>query len=105
LAHGRGDGRNVLAHRLAYEQEIGPIPEGMHIHHTCGQRLCINPEHMEAVDPAEHAGAAGHGKLTRETARQVKELVLGGWRGMDIAAAFGCSPQQVSNIKYGRAWA
>lgn len=38
-----------LAHRLAYEAWVGPIPGGMQIDHLCRRRLCINPEHLEAV--------------------------------------------------------
>ena len=47
----RGDGtrRVVYAHRLAYELDIGPIPEGMTIDHLCRVRCCVNPRHLEAV--------------------------------------------------------
>ena len=47
-------GRPVLAHRWAYEQLRGPIPDGMHIDHLCRVRHCVNPEHMEPVTPAEN---------------------------------------------------
>lgn len=104
--YGRGDGKLLLVHRVVYEEEVGPIPPGMQVHHTCHNKLCINPDHLELVDPAEHAGAAGgNGKLTRRMAEQIKSLLAGGWQGIDIAAAFGCSPQQVCNIKHGRSWA
>jgi hypothetical protein len=43
-----------LAHRWAWEQAHGPIPEGMHIHHLCGTRACVNVEHMELVSIHEH---------------------------------------------------
>lgn len=46
--------RNRAAHRLAYEWTIGPIPEGHHLHHTCGNTTCVNPEHLEPVTPGEH---------------------------------------------------
>lgn len=48
------DGRR-LAHRVAWEREHGEIPSGMHVHHDCGERLCVNVSHMRLLTPAEHA--------------------------------------------------
>jgi len=36
----------VAAHRWAYEDANGPIPEGMQIDHICRVRECVNPEHL-----------------------------------------------------------
>ncbi len=38
-----------LIHRYAYEELKGSIPEGYEIDHLCRNKLCINPEHLEAV--------------------------------------------------------
>ena len=40
----------VSAHRFGYEMLRGPIPGGLEIDHLCGNRSCMNPDHMEAVD-------------------------------------------------------
>lgn len=42
----RVDGRLVPAHRYAWEQECGPIPEGMVLDHTCWERSCVNTDHL-----------------------------------------------------------
>lgn len=36
-------------HRLSWEDNVGPIPEGMVIDHMCRVRACCNPDHLRAV--------------------------------------------------------
>lgn len=37
------------AHRVAYEELIGPIPVGLQLDHKCRVRSCVNPNHLEPV--------------------------------------------------------
>jgi hypothetical protein len=50
----RRAGRLVLAHRAAYEEQHGPIPDGLELDHLCRVRSCVNPEHLEPVTHAEN---------------------------------------------------
>lgn len=47
------DGRRttIYGHRLSYERNVGPIPDGFHIDHLCRNHACVNPAHLEAVPP------------------------------------------------------
>lgn len=47
-----GKGRRVLAHRLAYELFVGDPPPSLH--HKCGNKLCVNPDHLEPMTHADH---------------------------------------------------
>ena len=43
------DGREPVAHRVAYERLIGPIPPKLILDHLCKFRACVNPWHTEPV--------------------------------------------------------
>lgn len=45
---------SIAAHRFAYQDTKGPIPEGMQIDHLCMNKLCVNPDHLEAVTNSEN---------------------------------------------------
>ena len=45
-----------LAHRIAYELLVGPIPEGMMLDHiVCQNRQCVKPAHLRLVTQSESA--------------------------------------------------
>jgi hypothetical protein len=58
------DGKAQAAHRVAYEEAIGPIPEGLELDHLCRNRACVNPEHLEPVTHAEDNRRAAAARTT-----------------------------------------
>ena len=46
--------RTIAAHRFAYEDLVGPIPDGMLLDHLCRNRACVNPDHVEPVTSREN---------------------------------------------------
>lgn len=64
-----GKSRNGLAHRAAYEIFRGKIPPSLVLDHTCKDRLCVNPDHLEPVTQKENLlrGAGVVGEHARAT--------------------------------------
>jgi hypothetical protein len=60
--------QTALAHRVAYEATVGPIPSGRECDHICRVRCCVNPSHIEPVTHAENVrrgrGGEIHGSKT-----------------------------------------
>jgi hypothetical protein len=52
----REGGKKVgrMLHRIYYELHKGPIPAGMTLDHLCGDRACVNPDHLEPVTIGEN---------------------------------------------------
>jgi hypothetical protein len=55
------DGRQITAHIFAFVL-AGGQRDGLDVHHTCRNRACVNPAHLEALSRGEHTlidGPAG----------------------------------------------
>ena len=112
----RVGGRNLLAHRLALEWEAGQCPAGQEACHSCGNRRCVNPEHLRWDTPSANAAdKLKHGtnnsgesnsaaRLTNAQALEIREAVASGERQTDVARRYGVSKQNVHAIFHGRAW-
>jgi hypothetical protein len=42
-------GKRTLAHQYSYRLFRGPISDGLEIHHTCMNPLCVRPNHLRLV--------------------------------------------------------
>ena len=47
-------GKSMMAHRYPWEQKHGPVPPRLQLDHLCRNRLCVNPNHLEAVSAREN---------------------------------------------------
>lgn len=73
------DGKRQLAHRAAYEIAHGDIADGLLIDHTCHTKLCVRPEHLQAVTH----------KLNMENRRGPQARTKSGERGVYWHSASG----------------
>lgn len=110
-----GDDRKLLAHRVSYELNVGPIPSGIWVLHRCDNPPCINPSHLFLGTPADNmADMAAKGrktwvagevcwnaKLTPDDVIKIRESHL---LQSEIAAQFGIAQSLVSKIRNRRAW-
>jgi HNH endonuclease len=90
-------------YRDSYETFIGSIPEGMEIHHLCGQTHCVNPKHLEAVTRAEH-NQRSKAILTVAQVREIRERAAQGETLRSLAREFGVSHTTVIEINRRKAW-
>jgi hypothetical protein len=108
-------GRNALAHRIAYEDAAGPIPQGAHVLHRCDNPRCVNPAHLflgthsdnvrDMVTKRRHARGETHAgaKLSDVDVTAIRCLgVIGAHTQRDLAAMFGVSRPHISKVLAGK---
>lgn len=100
--YGRRSARHgtVLVHRQEWIEANGPIPEGMELHHLCGNKLCHNLDHLE---PVSHAGNMAYERVVLASVvadiRAHKELH--GFRDQELADFYGISRSYVNKLTNG----
>lgn len=115
-------GREVRAHRLAYELQVGSIPPGLCVCHRCDNPLCVRPGHLwlgthgdNTADKMQKGRWRGNSSLDRRAARAVRRAYARLPRGpggkvingalAEMAARFGITSRHAGRIGRGEVWA
>lgn len=65
------NGKNLVAHRFAYERLVGPIPEAHDLDHQCDRhRNCVYPAHLEPATKTINAIRANERKKAKRKEQQ-----------------------------------
>lgn len=76
----RIEGKNIQAHRWAWELVNGSIPSGMVIDHLCKNKRCVLPNHLRLVTQQENIMAGNHNIDNRSHCNQghpfIKENIM-----------------------------
>ena len=109
ISSGAG-GPPVRAHRVAYEAQYGEITGGLHVMHSCDNRLCCNPAHLSLGTPAMNCddkiskgrdvrGESHKGsKLSSVQVAEIRSLSAAGVKGTSLAARYSVSTARISTI-------
>jgi len=116
--------KNRRASRLAYEFEIGRIPNGLMVCHKCDNPACVNPEHLflgTAKDNTndmvkkgrgnfkkgirfEHAPFRPNSKLNEIQVRDIRKRIKDGETMVSLSKVYGVSDRTINNINSGKLW-
>jgi hypothetical protein len=110
-----GDGRILLAHRVAYQLAVGTIPAGLVVCHRCDNPGCVNPNHLflgSQADNLRDMHAKGRGNPPRGNlhpkARLTDAIVLAIRNDTrshrQLARVYGIGKSTVGMIKAGVTW-
>ena len=106
----------VSAHRVAWTIARGPIPDGLHVLHTCDTPACVTVAHLFLGTHADNmtdknakgrvkCGEDAGSKLTTAQVIEIRELYkVGGISIPQLATRFGIGRTTVHSIIHRRDW-
>ena len=113
MTTGHGYFNQTSAHRVAYELEHGEIPDGAQVLHTCGNRRCVNPQHLylgthednmqDRLDDGTYARGedAVHSKLTADDVREIRDADA---TYRELAEQYDVSKRTINDIVNYNSW-
>lgn len=109
-----------LGHVLSYLLHYGPIPDKLHVCHSCDNPKCVNPKHlwlgthqenMKDRNEKGRCGVSGRygedintSKLTEEQVREIRSCVEKGAKQTQMAKRFGVSRSTINSLIKRRTW-
>lgn len=106
-------GKNMSAHRRAYELMVGPVPDGVDVCHTCDNRSCVNPDHLfigsrkDNMQDAKAKGRTSGGQrfhLKKEIVIEIVERLNSGHSPRRISNDMDVNYGTVTAIRSGRSY-
>lgn len=100
-------GRVVMAHRWMWEQLFGPIPYGMVVFNTCGNKQCVNPHHLRLGYQADANRHSIQTILVPSDVRDVRAVPKDercAATARQLAERLQVSASLIKDIWIGRAW-
>lgn len=129
---GAGGSKMIRCHKYCWLRTRGPIPAGLCVLHNCDNPRCVNPRHLylgtlkqnaqdrvkrgrsnpqrgrdhwtsREPDFITRGEACGATKITAQIVKQIRRLA-GSCTQQQLAARFGISRPQISNIVNRKCW-
>jgi hypothetical protein len=112
-------GKVMTAYRASYLMNVGPIPDGMLVCHSCDNGMCVNPDHLWLGTHADntndairkgrantpHGVAKPNSKLNPEKVREIRALLATGGRSQrSIAREYGINHSTLQDLVNGITW-
>jgi len=100
------NGKQIQAHRVAWELFVGEIPEAGWVLHTCDNRKCVNIEHLyigdakqNVRDKVERCAWWGNMRLSFDDIQTIRNrYAVGDVSQQQLANEYGCSQTHISSL-------
>lgn len=99
------NGTLTLVHRFVFQNQIGPIPEGYEVCHSCDNPLCLNVDHLFLGTHSDNMrDMIRKGRQCRQKLSNSDVIAIRSMTGMtqrELAALFGVARSTIACIRCG----